>query len=410
VFKNIKYLIRLFFILRRMDKDNVFKSSKFHMDEGDILHILIKDATGDGTAIALMGLINEVGVTEDVNNTTPVKMKDLDGNEYDTVVIGNQEWTVDNLSTTKYADGSAIPNVVEDNDIADYAGWDNSGAGAFNTLTNTGLNISSCISNGLSVQAVQCANSLGVVDLTVRSYFEIVVSISNFILNSGVAPYLIIYDDDTDTVYYEGKLADGDLSIPITIPTNTLGIQIRNTTFLGVTPDACNCSADISISGIGWVENTAGAMCYYNNDIANKAIYGALYNWYALDNALGLVAFTREGVAVPGWRLPTVDDFNTLVAFLGSDPGGKLKETGTTHWTAPNTGATDTYGFKHVPGGARNTDGTFSLVGEWGSLWSDTEYDATNAYYRTVSYTGTTFSQTAYSKIVGFSVRCVREI
>ncbi len=63
-------------------------------------------------------------------NTTYRVVKDIDNNIYPVVVIGEQEWMAENLKTTRYRDGTEIPNVVED------GAWKNLTSGAFTFYNN----------------------------------------------------------------------------------------------------------------------------------------------------------------------------------------------------------------------------------------------------------------------------------
>ena len=153
----------------------------------------------------------------------------------------------------------------------------------------------------------------------------------------------------------------------------------------------------------GWIGLTTGAYCNYNNDIDNVATYGKLYNWYAASDI--------RNIAPAGWHVPNDIEWQTLVNYLGGDAiaGWKMKESGTVHWSPPNTGATDEYGFTALPGGYRGWYGIFADLGNYATYWTSTVISSTYAWYRSVSYDNPEVSHYDSKKHYGFSLRCVKD-
>ena len=153
-----------------------------------------------------------------------------------------------------------------------------------------------------------------------------------------------------------------------------------------------------------WSNLSSGAYAVYDDDDVNTDTYGFLYNWYAVDDS--------RIIAPDGWHVPTDDEWTTLTDYLGgtSVSGGKMKETGTEHWSSPNTDATNESGFTALPGGYRYFNGNYIHQGYSGYFWSSTEYNGRgSAWYRLLYYDGSDVSRSNYYKECGFSLRCVRD-
>jgi len=155
--------------------------------------------------------------------------------------------------------------------------------------------------------------------------------------------------------------------------------------------------------GTSWSILATSAYCWYNNDeTAYKNSYGALYNWHAVN---------AGNLCPTGWHVPDNNEWTTLTDYLGglSVAGGKLKESSNTHWTAPNTGATNETGFTALPGGARYNDGVFYGINTGGYWWCANQYDGTFAWRRLIYYNESYVGEGNGYKEIGFSVRCVMD-
>jgi uncharacterized protein (TIGR02145 family) len=157
-----------------------------------------------------------------------------------------------------------------------------------------------------------------------------------------------------------------------------------------------------------WFSTTTGAWCYYNNDPANGAVYGKLYNWYAVNDPRGL--------APVGWHVPTDVEWTDLVNCQGgfAVAGGKLKEAGLTHWDSPNTSATNSSGFTALAGGNLSSIGmAWYNKGLLAVFWTSTPFPfSTNAAnYHRLFYNSSTVSSSDSGGLHGdgMSVRCVKD-
>lgn len=145
------------------------------------------------------------------------------------------------------------------------------------------------------------------------------------------------------------------------------------------------------------------AWCYYNNDPANGKTYGKLYNWYAVNDARGL--------APKGWHIPTDKEWQILVDYLGGKAvaGGKMKEKGTSHWSSPNTGATNKISFSALPGGGRSKFGLWQNMGYSATFWSSSKSNRNGALARQLWFNESEVARRNLLKDHGLSVRCVRD-
>jgi uncharacterized protein (TIGR02145 family) len=172
-------------------------------------------------------------------------------------------------------------------------------------------------------------------------------------------------------------------------------------------------SADTS-----WSKLSTGAYAYYNNNASNNAVYGKIYNGYAVGDTRGLCP--------NGWHLPSdaewkametslgvssgeidlMGDYQSGIADRGAsvNAGGRLKSISSL-WNPPNTGATNESGFSGQPGGRRTESGPFSEIQSTAYWWTS---DLNVNRFLTSNYQGI-YARIFVSQKDGMYVRCVKD-
>jgi uncharacterized protein (TIGR02145 family) len=159
------------------------------------------------------------------------------------------------------------------------------------------------------------------------------------------------------------------------------------------------------VTDASWWTIATPAYRWYKNDPANyKTAYGALYNWFAV---------TTGNLCPTGWHVPDQHEWSTLIVYLGGVyvAGGKLKESGTVHWKAPNLGATNESGFTAMPTSSFSISGLMWEGGIYSFWWTATQvsYEPVSAYSEQVNCSNSQTDGPVLDKHYGLSVRCLKD-
>jgi uncharacterized protein (TIGR02145 family) len=210
-----------------------------------------------------------------------------------------------------------------------------------------------------------------------------------------------------------GTVTDIDGNVYKTI---RIGTQLWMAENLKTTKHKDNTPIPLVEDNVAWENLTTPGYCWSDNDETTyKDIYGALYNWYAVNT----------GKLCPqGWHVPTDLEWFDLISYLdphashnpnqypweGYIAADKMKETGTTHWRISYPEVTNECGFTALPTHYRIASGSFYLDNNSGDWWSTTEYDATHPLYEMIMDERGWIWVYPNIKTFGYSVRCLKDL
>lgn len=163
--------------------------------------------------------------------------------------------------------------------------------------------------------------------------------------------------------------------------------------------------SEISSSG-QWAEYAASSTpgwCYYNFDPGNASLYGKLYNWYAVSSS--------DAICPVGYRVPTAQDYQVLVAALGGTSPAGLRMKNTENWltlTRRTGNGTNDSGFKGNPGGyLKSGTAEFWDLGWSANFWTSTTASASEIVSRRLYWANQDCIQLNAPIDMGLSVRLI---
>ena len=321
---------------------------------------------------------------------------DQDGNTFEWINYGTQDWAIENAEVVTYRDGTPIPQAISGESI-DIPALNNDLGG---TLSDWGLVGDATVNGWVGPDMKMYETSANVFEL----YASLLGNHLKFRFNEDWAENYGDNEADGTLDYNGGNIAvPGDGVYHVVLNLNSLTYSLTEV--------------------LSWSNLTTGAWCYYDNDPTKPR----LYNWYAVMGIHDTDPNTPNKEFAPeGWHVPTDAEWTTLKNYLiangynydGTTTSNNIAKAmaSTTGWNeSTNTGAIGNDQslnngslFNALPVG--HIAFGFSSEGIDARFWSSTEHstDSDRAYYRGLSYSNSGITSFSSSKWYGFSVRFVK--
>jgi uncharacterized protein (TIGR02145 family) len=163
-------------------------------------------------------------------------------------------------------------------------------------------------------------------------------------------------------------------------------------------------------NSLDWHECHIGSWVNYRNDKSYNLKYGKLYSWHTVNSSWN----NNKNVCPNGWRVPTLEDFDILISYLGGYEiaGQKMKEIEGKGGWKKNYNSNSKYNslFFGLPGGGRIFDGTttdFGYLGTYGYYWTSNEDGYSTGWSILLKYDSDEVEKRFLYKHYGLSIRCL---
>ena len=185
--------------------------------------------------------------------------------------------------------------------------------------------------------------------------------------------------------------------------------NLRTTRYSDIKRTNIMTNPDSIFGDIQWRETFIPAYCYYNNDPTTAKKYGILYNQLAI---YSIELDSTKNICPKGYRLPTMQEWNQLSAYLNGSAKSIASKTGwgfslTLGHVGNNVNSNNSTGFSAYPSGWRKGDyGNFQPEGTVAYFWTSDYPNGTSAaiYYNKMGI----YSESHLPQ-AGLPCRCVKD-